>query len=425
MTSDLFWPGDERAGALLSAPALLHAMVSVESAWLAVLVDANIAPAAARTRLEALVGDADVTRVAADAESGGNPVIGLTRLLRERAPEPAANWLHRGLTSQDVLDSALMLCLRDARERVLAELAGQVRAAVGLIGAHRRTIMCGRTLTQHAVPITFAGKAAGWLRGILDAAEDLARIALPAQFGGAAGTLAATAELARRAGAAVPALELAGRAAAALQLAPALPWHTARSPVTRLGDALAACTDACAKVAEDVLLLARPEIGELAEPAGRGGSSSMPHKANPILSVLIRRAALTTPMLAATLHVAAAQARDERPDGAWHAEWATLQALTRRTVVACAQTAELLAGLRVATTVMRRHVEQSAGALGSEHHAVADVFAASGPAPSGRAADDRDRDAPDEFVAADYLGATDEIIDAVLARAHRYLQEAR
>ena len=409
MTSDLFWPGDERAGALLGAPALLHAMLAVESAWLHVLADTGIAPQAADAPLDDLVGDDDVAALAEGAESGGNPVIGLVRLLRDRAPEPAARWVHRGLTSQDVLDTALMLCLRDVRDRLHADLAAQVRAAVGLIDAHRGTLLCGRTLTQPAVPITFAGKVSSWLQAILDGAGALAAAPLPAQFGGAAGTLAAAAELARLAGVDVPASQLVVRAAAQLDLPIDVPWHTARSPITRLGDALTGCTDACGKVAEDVLVLARPEIGELAEPAGRGGSSSMPHKANPVLSVLIRRAALTTPMLAATLHLAAAQARDERPDGAWHAEWATLRLLGRRAVVACSQTAELLAGLRVNADVMQCHVEQAGDALTAERAALAELFGA--PTTS--------------VTPADYLGATDTIVDAQLARAHAYLADVR
>ena len=127
---------------------------------------------------------------------------------------------------------------------------------------------------------------------------------------------------------------MATEAAAALQLDDAVPWHTNRSAVTRLADALVATTDACGRIANDVLVLARPEIGELAEPPGRGGSSTMPHKANPVLSVLVRRAALAAPALAAQLHLAAAESVDERADGGWHVEWSALATLARRTVVA-------------------------------------------------------------------------------------------
>ncbi len=200
--------------------------------------------------------------------------------------------------------------------------------------------MAGRTLTQHAVPITFGLKAAGWLDGILDAAVDLttAGTALPVQAGGAAGTAAALAELA---GSPV-AVETAGAALASrLGLAVSAPWHTRRRPVTRVGDALVGLVDALGHVANDVVLLARPEVGELSEGTG-GGSSTMPQKQNPVLATLLRRAALTAPLLGAQLHAAAAAAVDERPAGAWHAEWAPLRALTRITLVAADQAADLL-----------------------------------------------------------------------------------
>src|SRR5581483_8748914 len=202
----------------------------------------------------------------------------------------------------------------------------------------RATPMVGRTLTQHAVPITFGLKVANWLNGVLDAAEEVDAIELPAQFGGAAGTLAATTVLAgqpgpadARAGGAAPdgagpggaapdggsgpggaargaparAMALAGDAARSLGLRARTPWQTTRAPVTRIGDTLARCTDAFGHIAGDVLVLTRPEIGELAEPAepGRGGSSTMPNKANPVLSVLVRRAALAAPQSAAQLHL--------------------------------------------------------------------------------------------------------------------------
>jgi 3-carboxy-cis,cis-muconate cycloisomerase len=160
------------------------------------------------------------------------------------------------------------------------------------------------------------------------------------QAGGPVGTSREGADLARRLG-----------------LDDARPWHTQRRPVTRVADALVAATDACGRIARDVLTLTRAEIGELSEARG-GGSSSMPHKANPVLSVLVRRAALTTPQLAATLHLAAADQVDERADGAWHAEWDTLRLLARRSVVAVSQTAELLDGLRVHPDRMAENLER-------------------------------------------------------------------
>ncbi|GAA5170664.1 3-carboxy-cis,cis-muconate cycloisomerase [Pseudonocardia eucalypti] len=398
--ADPFWPGDERAGSLFSGPALLDAMCRVEAAWLAALVDMRVAGPEARDDLAGLAGPSDVARVATGAEAGGNPVIPLLGLLRERlrARNPAAaDWLHKGLTSQDVLDSALMRCAADLLERLRGELSDQISGLVELTERHRGTPMAGRTLTQHAVPITFGLKAAQWLTGVLDAAEDLAALTLPAQFGGAAGTLAGAAELARLAGLPDPPArgnELATRAAAMLGLRAGPPWHTARAPVTRLGDALVRATDAWGRIAADVLTLSRPEVGELAEGTG-GGSSTMPHKANPVLSVLVRRAALAAPPEAARLHLAAADARDERPDGAWHLEWSALATLGRHTATAAGQTTELLRGLRVFPDRMAATARSSADALFAERRSLA-------PAATG-----------------DYLGAADLIIDAVLDRAHR------
>jgi 3-carboxy-cis,cis-muconate cycloisomerase len=213
--------------------------------------------------------------------------------------------------------------------------------------------MLARTLTQPAIPITFGVKAAVWLTAVCDAADGLARVHTPIQIGGAAGTLAAVTELSKlvqgSGHATEIALDLIDGTADALGLHRRPPWQTSRAPITEIGDALVGCTDAWGRIAADVVTLGRPEIGELAEPAepGRGGSSTMPDKSNPVLSVLLRRAALTAPALATTLHTAAALTNDERADGAWHAEWDTLRILGRRTLVAASHAGDLLAGLRV------------------------------------------------------------------------------
>jgi 3-carboxy-cis,cis-muconate cycloisomerase len=378
--TDLLWPGDARGGDHLTDASFLRAMLAVEEAWLDVLDIAH----------EPLP-DLDPTTL--PSESGGNPVIGLVAILRERLDGDAARWVHRGLTSQDVVDSALMVLLRDAVAAVRSELRAQIGALADLAEIHRATAMVARTLTQHAVPTTFGLKVASWLTAVLDADDDLDALAFPVQLGGAAGTLAAVVELGLDPAAA------RDRLASALDLAPSLSWHTARSPITRIGDAAVRCTDAWGRIANDVLTLSRPEICELAEGEG-GGSSTMPHKRNPALSALIRRAALAAPQLAATLHVAAAEAVDERAAGAWHAEWATIATLVRRTVVAGSQATDLLAGLRV-------HADRMAATLdgaevGSEQKSMAEL---AGHEPS-----------------LDYPGARDEIIDAVLDRARLSLK---
>ncbi|WP_068183129.1 lyase family protein [Mycobacterium sp. UM_CSW] len=405
--TNLLWPGDQRAGTHMTDAALLDAMVTVESAWLAALTAAGLAPReCAGADLAALLRDGDGESLAAGDEGGGNPVIGLVDLLRGRATPAIAPWIHRGLTSQDVLDTALMLGVRAAADALTSELRQQVSTLSDLAAAHRGTPMVARTLTQHAAPTTFGAKAARWLDGVVDAHERIAGLVTPIQVGGAAGTRAATTELATLiGGAADPSAvsdRLAQSVATSLGLSDRSPWHTTRTPVTAAGDAFVGCTDAWGRIASDVVTLARPEIGELGEPAGenRGGSSSMPHKRNPVLSILIRRAAVTAPQLASTLHTAAALANDERPDGSWHAEWDTLRTLTRRTVVAGSQCGELLAGLQVHSARMAENL-RLADVYG-EQRAIAEL---AGEAPS-----------------ATYFGAADRLIDQSLDRAARVLK---
>jgi 3-carboxy-cis,cis-muconate cycloisomerase len=405
--TNLLWPGDERAGTLMSDATLLASMVAVESAWLDALVAAGLTPdQCSGADLSGLVSAGDCELLAAKSEDGGNPVIGLVALLRDRASAEVGRWIHRGLTSQDVIDTGLMLATRDVVDELKSQLAEQISALSALAATHRDTPMVARTLTQHAVPTTFGVKAAVWCNGVVDAYEQLGALTIPVQIGGAGGTLAAATELAALAGHPNPggtSMELVQNTAATLGLAVRMPWHTTRAPVTAIGDALIGCTDAWGRIASDVVTLVRPEIAEVSEPASgdRGGSSSMPQKRNPVLSILIRRAAISAPSLGATLHTAAALANDERPDGSWHAEWETLRILARRAVVAGSQCRELLAGLQV-------HPAQMASNLGSvdvlgEQRVIAEL---AGKAPSGN-----------------YFGAGDALIDESLDRAKRIVKE--
>lgn len=410
--TNLLWPGDERAGQYMTDRALLQSMVAVESAWLSALAAAGLAPVdCADVDLWHLVGasqaDAVAERLAAAAEDGGQPVIGLVGLLRQRAAPAVGPWIHRGLTSQDVLDTSLMLASRAVVDHLISQLAQQVSTLSTLATDHRATPMVARTLTQHAAPTTFGVKAAGWLNAVVDAYQRLTALVIPAQFGGAVGTWSATTELATLLdGTADPvrlAENVARSAAATLGLEFRLPWHTARAPVTGLADALVGCTDCWGSITSDVLTLVRPEIAELSEPVTdqRGGSSSMPHKRNPVLCILIRRAAIAAPHLAATLHTAAALANDERPDGSWHAEWDTLRSLARRTVVAGSQCGELLGGLGVHPAQMAKNLG-TADVLG-EQRAVAEL-AEKQPSPT-------------------YFGAADRIVDESLKRAQQALTD--
>lgn len=415
--SDLLWPGDHRAGDTFSDAAVLAAMVRVEEVWLAALVVHDVAPADAAVAaggLARLLGDGAREEVSVAADGAGNPVVGLVALLRrllEDAGEPAAaRWLHRGLTSQDVVDTGLMLCARGAVSRTRRELRRQIGTLVATAAEHRDTVMAGRTLTQHAVPTTFGLKAAGWLAGLLDADDDLAALRFPLQVGGAAGTLAGPVRLA---GDADRARACVQTTAAELGLVEVAPWHTRRRPVTKVGDALVGATDVWGHLARDVLTLARPEVGEVTE-SGGGGSSTMPGKANPVRAVLLHRAAQAAPGHGAQLHLAAAGQVDERADGAWQVEWDALRTLARRTVVAAGHATELLAGLEVHAEAMSARVASLADTLTAEQRALG---ALAGHRSAGGQADHTDSGGP-----TGYLGLAGPLVDAVVERAVLHLR---
>lgn len=351
--------------ALTGDQAVLAAILAVESGWALVLEDAGLAPAGSAS-VVAAAADArryDPAGIAWQAQGGGNPVIPLLAELRrhvtalDTSQVGALRAVHVSLTSQDVLDTALMLVARNTIGAVLADLKKTTAALAALAQAHGDTLCVGRSLTQHSLPFSFGLRAAQWFHGAAAAGRQLENLELPVQFGGAAGTLAAGTVL-TSASSATP-FSLADGLAAQLGLAPTPgPWHTNRLAVTSLGNALAAVLAAYGKIAADVLFLSRPEVGELAEPraAGRGVSSAMPQKQNPVLSVLIRSAALQAPLLSAQLHLAAANFNDERPDGAWHAEWPALRQLLSLTLGAAAHMRELAEGLQVFPDAMRRNL---------------------------------------------------------------------
>ncbi len=271
--TNLLWPGDHRAGEHMTDQALLRSMVAMESAWLGALAAAGLAPAdCAGADLSNLLTHNDCESLAVAAEDGGNPILGLVELLRQRAVPAVAPWIHRGLTSQDVLDTSLMLGVRAVVDHLVSQLKEQISTLTELATLHRATPMVARTLTQHAAPTTFGAKAAGWLNGVVDAFERLAALIVPIQVGGAAGTLAATTELATllsdAADPAAVSADLVRSTATTLGLDVRLPWHTTRTPVTAAADAFVGCTDCWGRIASDIVILVRPEIAELSEPAG-------------------------------------------------------------------------------------------------------------------------------------------------------------
>ncbi|MFH8238327.1 3-carboxy-cis,cis-muconate cycloisomerase [Streptomyces sp. NPDC018321] len=357
------WAGSPAAGATGDG-AVLRALLDAEAALTRAQSRLGLAPARAADAVTEAADPArfDARSLAERARAGGNPVIPLVAGLTKAVGEEYGPYVHRGATSQDILDSALMLVAARTLDLLLADLARTERALARLAAEHRDTAMPGRTLTQHAVPTTFGLKAAGWRALVLDARDRITAVrdGLPAQLGGAAGTLAAFGAY----GAADP-LVLPEAYARELGLrAPLMPWHTLRTPVADLAGCLAFATGALGKLAEDVLTLSRTEIGEVTEGSG-GGSSAMPHKANPVRSTLIAAAARRAPQLAATLYGSLA-AGDERPAGAWHAEWEPLRDLLRLTGGAARDAAELTEGLRVRPDVMRAHLGLTHGLIVSE-----------------------------------------------------------
>jgi 3-carboxy-cis,cis-muconate cycloisomerase len=412
-TADLFdigllSPGTVGHESSVGDTAVVAAMVRVETALTAAWEAVGTAPAGTSELVrDALRGPFEARELADGARQGGNPVIPLVPLMRARVAArdaAAAEWVHRGATSQDILDTALMLVAADTVDALVASTARTARAAADLAEAHRATLQVGRTLTQHSTPITFGVVAAGWAMGAVDAHRDLARVraALPVQLGGASGTLASFVEVGGEAAAA----GLAPAMAAELGLAPSAPWQVRRAPVTRLADAVLASVDVAGAVASEVALLSRPEIGELAEGSG-GGSSSMPQKQNPVRSVLLRSLAQRAPGLAAELHRSAATTVDQRPDGAWHAEWPALRELLRLALGAGALLPELLGSLRVDADRMTRNLADAGPGIMSER-----VSLAEGQEAAAALLRDPEAHAGDRLLdPAGYLGLSDRLVD--------------
>jgi 3-carboxy-cis,cis-muconate cycloisomerase len=315
-------------------------MLDVEAALAHAWARAGVIPSAAA---ETIAGACraerfDVAALGREAARHAQPVVGLVAALRAAVGEDAAPYVHHGATSQDVLDSALMLVARRALDPLLEDLGAAAESCAGLAAAHARTPIIGRTLLQQALPTTFGLKAAGWMTGLDAARAFLARErdeALAVQLGGPVGALDApevVADVARQLG----------------LVAPVLSWHGDRTRPVALAGALGAAAGACAKVALDVALLAQSEVAEVREGGGarRGGSSSIAHKRNPVAAVSATACAARVPGLVATL-LGAMAGEHERAAGAWQAEWETLTALLALTGSAAAWTAELAGGLEI------------------------------------------------------------------------------
>jgi 3-carboxy-cis,cis-muconate cycloisomerase/3-oxoadipate enol-lactonase len=354
----------------VSDRAFLQAMLDAERALAVASARVGIVPEAAAAAIAAAchADRFDPGDLGRRALGAGNPVVPLVRDLTEaveRAAGPeAARWVHHGATSQDILDTAASLVAFRALQPILDDLDAAAAGCARLAEAHRATVMAGRTLGQQALPTTFGLKAAGWLTALEEAAAGLDRVRrtrLAAQLGGAAGTLASL-------GPAGAGVEVAREYARELGLAePVMAWHTDRTRVAELAGALGAAAGVLGKVALDVTLLAQTEVGEVTEAGGegRGGSSTLPHKRNPVGAVLIRAATARVPGLVASLLASMAQ-EQERATGAWHAEGEPQVELLRLVGGAAARTRELLEGLEVHPERMQANLGATGGLLLAE-----------------------------------------------------------
>lgn len=310
--------------AVFAPRASVQAMLDVEAGLAKAGAVRGLLPAASALAIAAACrADAiNLDQLAQDGALAGTVVIPLVKWLKAAVPD-AASHVHIGGTSQDIIDTAMVLQLRRGIELLQVDLAIIANAVATLAHTHAQTAMLGRTLMQAAMPITFGLKAANWLVAINDSRRAISHAAAEAlvlQCGGAAGTLDV-----------LPAEPMAFIDAfgAALNLrVPLTPWHTSRVPLARLAAAIAGAVSVAGKIGTDIVLMTQSEIAELAEPAapGRGGSSTMAHKRNPTLAIAARAAATRAPGMVATLLTAAAQ-EHERAAGAWQAEATTWPAL--------------------------------------------------------------------------------------------------
>ena len=367
-------PSDALFGPSLSTDVML--VTVSDRAWVQAMLDVEAALARAESRVglipsmaaegiaaQCRVDEFDVAQLGRAAVRSANPVIPLVNALRAAVPNEAAPYVHHGATSQDILDTAMMLIARRALDLVLTDLDRAAAAAATIADRHRATIMAARTLLQQALPTTFGLKAAGWLVAIVESRSELTRVAqtrLAVQLGGAAGTLAALKDRG---------LDVARELAAELTLSqPTLPWHTARARLVEVATALAIAAGVAGKVALDVVLLAQTEVGEASEStiAGRGASSALPQKRNPVDAIEILAAVPGINAQVAVLLGAMLQ-EHERAAGAWQAEWPAFAETLRLAGGAVSRLASLLAGLQVDTERMRRNLDLSGGCIMAEH----------------------------------------------------------
>lgn len=351
----------QRAVAECDDAAMVRAMLAFELALAEVQEASGAVPDGVSQQMREQLEHAhlSVAEIAEGIASGGNVAIPFVKQSRALLADEHKRYWHQGATSQDVVDSALMLLLKP-RLAALDKLLLRCRsAALKLMDTHIGTPMVGRTLMQQALPITFGVKVAHWAIGLEQSRRRLDEVELPVQFGGAVGVHSGWETLG---------LEWMDALAERLGLVvPVLPWHTDRYPIHALGTALDAVAGAAEKIALDVALLTQTEVGEVAEPSapGMGESSSMPHKRNPVRSALIRGAARQVHGHTSVLINAVAQPL-ERGLGEWHAEWAPLMESALLVEGALEQVATLLEGLEIYPDHMQRNLAATDGGIMAE-----------------------------------------------------------
>jgi 3-carboxy-cis,cis-muconate cycloisomerase len=345
----------------------LQNMLDFEAALGRAEAAVGVIPAAAVTPIESAckAGAFDIAALAEAATRSGNLAIPLVKVLTAnvgKTDAEAARYVHWGATSQDVIDTATMLTLRAAIDALDADLGRAIKGFAVLARSHRNTAMVARTWLQHALPMPFGLKAAEYAASLARARCRLRRLrreGLALQFGGAAGTLAALGD---------KGLAVAERLAQELGLQlPEAPWHTHRDRIAEAASSFAILAGSCGKIARDVSLMMQTDVGEAFEPAGegRGGSSTMPHKRNPVAAASALGAATMAPQLAAT--ILAAQVQDhERSAGPWHAEWPTLPQLMLVTSGALAAIVDIAEGLDVDAARMRSNLDATHGLIMAE-----------------------------------------------------------
>ena len=362
LDSELLGPlfATEAMRACFSDESRLAAMLAAEAALARAEAALGLAPAELAEAIEAITpGRLDVAVLGEKTQLAGVPTIPFVKAVQSRLPPELERGFHRGATTQDIMDTALVLQLRDALLLVNAELVPILDGLTALAVTHRTTPCVGRTYGQHAAPLSFGFKVAGWLAGVVEVAEQLPHLSarlLTASLGGPVGTLAGL-------GTQGPAVADAFAHELGLGGAP-ITWHTRRARMAEAGCWLAQLIGSLAKLATDVASLASTEIGEVAEPyvPGRGGSSAMPHKRNPVSSTVILAAHAAAPGLAATL-LGATAAAHERPAGLWHAEWHALPALFGLVSGALREARALAEGLEVDAARMLANIGLTRGLL--------------------------------------------------------------